>query len=144
MAQATEKILDRTATNVWTAGQGISLVGRRVLIVEDEILVATIIECEIRCAGAHVVGPAYTLDEALDLADDEIDIAVLDINLNGRKVWPVARALRDRGVPYVFASANAFGPDAIPADFAGAMRFDKPVRMNSMLRALAELTRHVA
>ena len=133
--------MDRAANDVWSSGQGVNLAGRRVLVVEDEILVATAMECEVEMAGAQVIGPAYTLDEALQLAAGMIDIAVLDINLGRLKVWPVAQALRDRGIPFVFASANAFGPDAVPSDFAAAPRFDKPVRMNAMLRALAELTR---
>jgi CheY-like chemotaxis protein len=134
----------RETNDVWTASRGVCLAGRRILVVEDEVLVATTIECEMQFAGAEVVGPAYTLDEALELAVETIDVAVLDINLNGAKVWPVARKLRERGVPYVFASANAFGPDAVPSDFAAAPRFDKPVRMNAMLRTLAELTQQAA
>lgn len=133
--------VDRPANDVWTAAQGIDLAGRRVLVVEDEILVATTIECEVQGAGAEVVGPAYTLDEALELACEPIDIAVLDINLGHSKVWPVAEALNHRGIPYVFASANASGTNAIPPAFANAPRFDKPVRMAAMLRALAEMTR---
>ncbi len=134
------------ANDVWTAAQGTCLAGRRVLVVEDEILVATTIECEVEGAGAQVVGPAYTLDEALALALDgeTIDIAVLDINLGRFKVWPVAEALNHRGIPYVFASANAFGANAIPQPFAAAPRFDKPVRMTSMLRKLAEMTPRAA
>ncbi len=132
------------ANDVWTAAQGICLAGRRVLVVEDEILVATTIECEVEGAGAQVVGPAYTLEEALDLTRESIDIAVLDINLGKHKVWPVAEALNDRGIPYVFASANAFGANAVPAPFAAAPRFDKPVRMTSMLRKLAEMTPRAA
>ena len=128
------------ARDVWTAAQGINLAGRRVLVVEDEILVATAIECEVVGAGAEVVGPAYTLDEALELSQGRVDIAVLDINLGDHKVWPVAKTLGERGIPYVFASANAFGAQAIPEPFASAPRFDKPVRMTSMLRKLAEMT----
>ncbi len=126
--------------DVWSGGKGVDLTGRRVLIVEDEVLVAATIECELAVAGAQVVGPAYTVDEALAYAnDDEIDIAVLDINLLGKKVWPVAEALHRRGVPYVFASANALGADAIPNPFDTAPRFDKPVAINAMLKTLASL-----
>ena len=136
--------VERPANDVWTGARGIDLTGRRVLVVEDEILVATTIECEIINAGAVIVGPAYTLDEALDLMSEDIDVALLDINLCGRKVWPVALALRARGVPIVFASANAMGENAVPAALADAPRFDKPVHMAPMLRKLAELTRRAA
>ena len=128
-------------SEVWTAGQGVDLKGRRVLVVEDEVLVATAIECEVAIAGAEVIGPAYTIDEALDLVHEPIDIAILDINIGCHKVWPIAETLQARGIPYVFASANAYGNDAIPEPFAEAPRFDKPVRMSAMLRTLSELTR---
>ncbi len=129
-----------TLDDVWTGARGIDLSGRRVLVVEDEVLVATTIECELSVAGAEVVGPAYTLDEALTYAEaEEIHLAVLDINLLGRKVWPVAAALHQRRIPYVFASANALGEDAVPEPFAGAPRFDKPLPIGAVLRTLAQL-----
>lgn len=128
------------ARDVWSAGRGIDLTGRRVLVVEDEVLVAATIECELAVLGAEVVGPAYTVDEALEFAcAEEIHVAVLDINLLGKKVWPVAEALHRRRVPYVFASANAFGEDAIPEPFGTAPRFDKPIAMGPMLRTIAQL-----
>ena len=71
-------------------------------------------------------------------------VALLDIDLNGRRVWPVAAALRRRGVPIVFASANAMGEHAIPGPFGDAPRFDKPVSMAAMLRALSGPTARAA
>lgn len=132
--------MNPAASDVWTAARGINLAGRRVLVVEDEVLVAATIECEVTSAGAEVVGPAYTVEEALALADEPVDAALLDINLNGVKVWEVAKRLHERGVPIIFASANVNGTHAIPSPFDTAPRFDKPVRMNAMLRALAEVT----
>jgi len=125
---------------VWSGGKGVDLTGQRVLVVEDEVLVAATIEWELTVAGAEVVGPAYTVEEALVYASHEaIHVAVLDINLLGKKVWPVAEVLQRRGVPYVFASANAFGADAVPGPLAAAPRFDKPVSINAMLKTLASL-----
>ncbi len=127
-------------SDVWSGARGIDLSGRRVLVVEDEVLVATTIECELSVAGAEVVGPAYTVDEALEYATaEDIHVAVLDINLLGKKVWPVAMALHERRIPYVFASANAMGPDAIPEPFGAAPRFDKPVLIAAMLRTLVQI-----
>ena len=127
-------------SDVWSGAQGIDLSGRRILVVEDEVLVATTIECELSVAGADVVGPAYTVDEALEYATAaDIHVAILDINLLGKKVWPVAKTLHERRIPYVFASANAIGPDAIPEPFDVAPRFDKPVHIAAMLRTLAQL-----
>lgn len=131
--------------DVWSAADGIDLTGRRVLVVEDEVLVAITIECELEVAGAEVVGPAFTVDEALEIAaKEQIHVAVLDINLLGKKVWPVAEALHQRRIPYVFASANALGPDAIPEPFSAAPRFDKPVQIGAMLRTLAQLSQLAA
>ena len=127
-------------SDVWSAARGIDLKGRRVLVVEDEVLVAITIAAEVEVAGALVVGPAFSVEEALALADAEpIDVAVLDINLLGEKVWPVAEALSKRRVPYVFASANAMGADAVPEPYAAAPRFDKPIPICAMLTTLVAL-----
>jgi PAS domain S-box-containing protein len=87
------------------AAQGAAdLRGSRVLIVEDAVLLALELETGLSDAGAEVVGPAYELDEAMALLDQKIDVAVLDANLNGLSVIPVAEALAARGVPFVFAT----------------------------------------
>lgn len=135
----TDGLGQQSATDVWSGARGIDLTGRRVLVVEDEVLVAITIAAEVEVAGAQVVGPAFSVAEALELANEEIHVAVLDINLLGSKVWPVAMALHERRIPYVFASANAMGEDAIPEPFHTAPRFDKPVSMGPMLRTLASL-----
>lgn len=80
------------------------LVGARVLVVEDAVLLAMELETGLVEVGAIVVGPAYELDEALALLDQSIDVAVLDANLNGRAVTPVADALTARGIPFLFAT----------------------------------------
>ena len=80
------------------------LVGARVLVVEDAVLLALELETGLTDAGATVIGPAYELDEALALLDQTIDVAVLDANLNGRAVIPVAEALSARGIPFLFAT----------------------------------------
>jgi DNA-binding response OmpR family regulator len=75
-----------------------------VLIVEDAVLLALELETGLSDAGAQIIGPAYELDEAMALLDQQIDAAVLDANLNGHSVTPVAEALAARGVPFVFAT----------------------------------------
>ena len=80
------------------------LKGARVLIVEDAVLLALELETGLAEAGAQVIGPAYELEEAMALLDQEIDAAVLDANLNGRSVTPVAEVLAARGIPFVFAT----------------------------------------
>ena len=116
-----------------------ALAGRRVLIVEDEVIVAFSIECEVMDAGGEIVGPAHTLADAVRLIDEPIDVAILDINIHGEPVWPIAQALRERGVPYVLASANCDDPRAADPAFANVPRFDKPVPIARLLAAVALL-----
>lgn len=120
-----------------------ALVGKKVLIVEDEVIVAFNMECEIEDAGGAVIGPVYSVAEARGMLNG-IDVAVLDININGEQVWPVAEELRTRGVPFVIASANCHDPEAIPAAFADVPRFDKPVAMDRLIARIAELASPMA
>ena len=102
------------------AAQGpVDLRGKRVLIVEDAVLLALELETGLADAGAQVVGPAYELAEAMSLLAGHIDAAVLDANLNGLAVTPVAEALAARGVPFVFATG--YGDSGAP------MGFDAPI-----------------
>jgi CheY-like chemotaxis protein len=79
--------------------------GKRVLVVEDEVIVAMQLEDLLSDMGCDVVGPACRIEDALVLAEAEpVDVAVLDVNLNGRSVCPVAEALHRRGVPVVYAT----------------------------------------
>ena len=96
--------------------RGDSLTGKRVLVVEDEVLVSMLVEDELRDAGAEVLGPVPTLGGALRLveaaaADGGISAAVLDINLDGRHVGPVADRLAALGVPFVFTTGYGEGCD---------------------------------
>ena len=100
--------------------------GRRVLIVEDESLVAMLLETILEDMGCTPVGPAATVDEALRLAADAepIDAALLDVNVAGRQVFPVAEALRDRGVPFVFSTG--YGEGGLPDEWRGLPTLQKP------------------
>ncbi|HYC02038.1 MAG TPA: response regulator [Azospirillaceae bacterium] len=86
------------------------LAGLRILVVEDEVLVAINLELlleEIGCtvaATAHRVAPALETVAALGGTEDAPDIAVLDVNIAGEMVFPVADALADRGIPFLFAT----------------------------------------
>jgi len=90
------------------------LQGKRVLVVEDEALILMLMEDELTGAGAEVVGPACCVKEALELidqaaADGGLSAAVLDINLDGEMVSPVADRLAVLGVPFIFATGYAEG-----------------------------------
>lgn len=84
---------------------GSPFAGRSVLVVEDEMMVAWMLEDQLAELGCTVVGPAATIAQALAMIDAEtIDIALLDVNLNGEMSYPVADALTQRGVPFVFST----------------------------------------
>lgn len=117
-----------------TAG---TLRGRRVLVVEDEYLIASDLAMLLQDLGATVIGPVGSVTEALALLADEpaLDAAILDINLRTEKVFPVADALRKRGVPFVFATG--YDHWVVPDDYAGAPRFEKPVDAHALARVLS-------
>jgi DNA-binding NtrC family response regulator len=84
-----------------------TLEGLRVLVVDDEMIIALDIECMLREAGAVVIGPACDVAEGLALARGEsLSVAVLDVRLGAGTVEPLAEALFDRGVPFVFYSGQ--------------------------------------
>ncbi len=109
--------------------------GLRVLVAEDEALVSMLIEDMLADMGAVVVGPAANLDEAMALAiGDGIDIALLDVNLAGKPIFPIADVLRERGVPFIFASG--YGEAGIIDGHRGATVLQKPFREADLARAL--------
>ena len=84
------------------------LSGRRILVVEDEMLVVMMIEDMLSDLGCESVTSAATVDKALALIDAEVfDAALLDVNLNGNDSHPVAEALSARGVPFVYSTGNS-------------------------------------
>ncbi|HEV8330020.1 MAG TPA: response regulator [Steroidobacteraceae bacterium] len=109
--------------------------GRKVLVVEDQYAVALDL-CEgLDREGASVVGPASSVEDALAMLESgRPDVAVLDIQLHGGLVYPVADRLQELGVPYLFTSACE--PDEIPEQYRFAPRFDKPIRLSSIIAAI--------
>jgi DNA-binding LytR/AlgR family response regulator len=115
---------------------GEALRGRQVLIVEDEYFLAEDLAAYFTGIGAHVVGPAGTVGDAVRLVQSrEIDAAVLDINLRGERVYPVADLLRQKAVPFVFASG--YGEELEPAAWADVPRCIKPVDFATLAATLA-------
>jgi len=114
------------------------LKGRRVLVVEDEMMIALLVEDMLTELGCAVVGPVNALDAALELARDdaEIDAALLDVNLAGRPVFPVADALRAKGVPTIFSTG--YGDAALREADRGAPVLQKPYRASDLARALTQ------
>ena len=113
------------------------LAGRRVLVVEDEMMIAMLVEDMLADLGCSVVGPAHALDTALDLARSELnlDVALLDVNLGGQPVFAVADALRAKGVPAVFSTG--YGDAGLREVDRGAQVLQKPFRAGDLARALS-------
>ena len=98
---------------------------RSILIVEDEPLIAMMLEDFIESLGHDVRGPCESVAEALvAVAEDGFDLAILDVNLKGESVWPVASALRAKGIPFVLASGGHVEPP--PVEFADTPMIEKP------------------
>lgn len=114
--------------------------GQRVLIAEDDYLTILDTADALEASGAEVVGPIGNLDAALERvrAGSPVAAAVLDLNLAGHQVWPLADQLMKRGVPFVFATGYD-GTD-IPARFSHVPRFLKPVPAPEVIDLLAEAT----
>lgn len=107
----------------------------RILVVEDEFLVAALLQDRLEALGCDVVGPASTVSEALELLHVEpVDAAVLDVNINGEKVFPVADALGQRGIPFIFATA--YGAAGLTDRHAEHAVLDKPYQERALEHAL--------
>ncbi len=122
-----------------TSSAAESLAQCRVLVVEDEFYLADDMAVALRKLGAEVVGPVPTKDKALALlaSEDTIDAAVLDINLKGQTVYPVADALAERGVPFVFATG--YDQAAVPPEYQRVPLWEKPFKPEALARALPSL-----
>lgn len=111
------------------------LIGKRILLVEDEPLIATMVVDMLVGLGATVEGPATTLEAGLALAGAaEVDAAVLDINLRGKRIDPIADVLDARGIPVVFATGYGM---AAGAGRPNATVIDKPYTQERLASALA-------
>ena len=114
------------------------LAGRRILIVEDEALVALDLEMTLRAAGAATVGPCLRLPRALTAAEtEEVDAVLLDIRLGRQESYPVADALHARGVAIVFHSGHA-DIGHLRARYPGAGTCPKPCTPATVVRTLAQ------
>jgi CheY-like chemotaxis protein len=112
--------------------------GRRVLLVEDETIVAWLLEDMLADLGCAVVGPAASVGQALAMIDTEaIDVAMLDVNLNGQMSYPVADALDARGVPFVFSTG--YQKDRLLERYRTVPALQKPFRLSELKDMLARL-----
>lgn len=119
-----------------------ALKGKRVLLVEDEALVAMLIEDELLDAGAHIVGTASSVASALRmietaLGDGGISAAILDVNLDGEMVWLVANALDELGVPFVIETG--YGLDGVAGKYLATPVLQKPFDPHALIAAVEGL-----
>ena len=115
---------------------------QRILVVEDEYMLAMDLKQDLEDASAVVIGPEPSVARAISriASEPRIDAAVLDMNLDGEEVSAVADELLARGIPFIFASG--YGDDAVATRFPGVATCSKPLNMRALLRALEGLTSH--
>jgi CheY-like chemotaxis protein len=112
------------------------LEGLRVLVVEDNLLLAEVTKLLLEDSGGQVVGPAGWLQRGLELAEQEkLDGAILDINLHGEMSFPIAEVLRTRGVPFIFVTGYE-DRSIVPMAYRSAPRLDKPVAEDRLIEVL--------
>ena len=113
---------------------------RRILVVEDELLIAMELELMLVASGYEVIGPVTTIAAALALLDSERpDAGVLDMNLRGEKVTPVAAALKKMDIPFLLSSAYDQSIIDSEAALAGAPNMGKPASEQRLIETLAAL-----
>lgn len=113
--------------------------GLRILLVEDEAMIAMLVEDMLLDSGASVIGPAGGVQDALDAisSNDAIDGALLDVNLGGEQSFEVADALAGRGIPFIFVTG--YGGAGVRDRYPDAPTLQKPFVTSDLQRALATL-----
>lgn len=115
------------------------MTGKRILIIEDEPLIAMMLEDFLESLDYTVHASCDNLPAALEtIASGGFDLAILDVNLHGEKVWPAAMGLRERSIPFILASGGHV--DAPPAEFANCAMLGKPYTIGRVQEALEALS----
>ncbi len=116
--------------------QGSSAGGKRVLVIEDELMIRMLLQDMLDDLGHTLAGEAGRIDEAVTLARQaEFDIAILDVNLNGEPISPVVEILVERGLPFVFATG--YGQRGVPEPYRRTPTLQKPFQADALAQALA-------
>jgi DNA-binding response OmpR family regulator len=128
---------DRQRRGRATPGQQ-RLKGLRVLVAEDEFLVALLLEEELHALGCVILGPYTTVGRAMQASRiEQFDLAILDVNLAGELVYPLADDLTKRDIPFLFLSG--YGPADIPERFRWTVRVAKPYEPSVLAAAITAL-----
>jgi CheY-like chemotaxis protein len=113
------------------------LSNRKVLVVEDEMMIAMLIEDMLDEFGCKLVGPATSVPRALDLiGKEQVEIAVLDLNLDGQDTYAIADALQQKNVPFIFATG--YGSTGLRQEYGNRPVLQKPFQAKDLENALAE------
>ena len=108
---------------------------KRILVVEDELMIRMLLEDMLGELGYTVAAEAARIEEALEAAKNaDFDIAILDVNLNGQPISPVADALVARGMPFVFATG--YGERGLPEPYRDRPTLKKPFQMDGLKQML--------
>jgi PAS domain S-box-containing protein len=110
---------------------------KRILLVEDEVMVGMMMRELLNEYGIFVVGPCCSLEEALAQASGELDGALLDLNLAGKFVYPVAELLAERQIPFAFVTG--YGHESLDGRFDGASILQKPITRETLEEQLAKM-----
>jgi CheY-like chemotaxis protein len=117
--------------------QSAELEGLRVLVVEDDPVIALDVKATLERAGATVIGTAYRIAQALALLDAEFDVAVLDFRLEAETAHPVAEKLVSRGISFLFYTSSRGHPKLA---FPGVPILEKPSYPDALIAAVKQLT----
>jgi len=109
--------------------------GKRVLVVEDELMIRMLLQDMLADLGHTLAGEAGRIEEALALAKEgEFDVAILDVNLNGQPISPVVEILIKRGLPFVFATG--YGQRGVPEPYRNTPTLQKPFQADALAQAI--------
>ena len=115
--------------------EDIAAAGKRVLVVEDELMIRMLLQDMLADLGHTLAGEAGRIEDAVALAKQgEFDIAILDVNLNGQPISPVVEVLLERGVPFVFATG--YGQRGVPEPYRGSPTLQKPFQADALAEAI--------
>jgi CheY-like chemotaxis protein len=112
--------------------------GRRIFVVEDEFLIRMLLEDMLADLGYELAGVAGRVDEATEMAQSiEFDLAILDVNLDGQDVYPVADLLSQRGKPFIFVTG--YGGRGLSETYRSHPVLQKPFQLDELSKTLAQL-----
>jgi len=110
-------------------------IGKRVLVVEDELMIRMLLQDMLTDLGYTLAGEAGRIEDALALAaQGDFDIAILDVNLNGQPISPVVEVLIERGLPFVFATG--YGARGVPEPYRTTPTLQKPFQVDALAQAI--------